>query len=238
MIKHTIYKTTNKLNDKFYIGKHSTNNIHDAYLGSGVALKKAIKKYGIENFEKEILFCFENEQEAFLKEFEIVNAELISNPLCYNLTLGGRGSFFNINKKPMSDETKRKISFSSTGRKKSLETIEKIRQKILGRKHSEEAKQKMRGPFSEEHKANISKSHADVSGEKNPFFGKTHSEETKQKLRNADYTSRRRPNPKHGKCKGKKWFHHKDGKNYMLFENDPKIKELNLSLGRINYKRN
>lgn len=48
-----IYKTTNLVNEKFYVGKDIKNNPN--YLGSGLILKNAINKYGIENFKKEIL---------------------------------------------------------------------------------------------------------------------------------------------------------------------------------------
>ena len=48
-----IYKTTNLINGKIYIGKDSNNN--PDYYGSGTALKKAISKYGKENFKKETL---------------------------------------------------------------------------------------------------------------------------------------------------------------------------------------
>jgi dissimilatory sulfite reductase (desulfoviridin) alpha/beta subunit len=64
---YTIYKTTNLVNGKIYIGKHQTKDPHDNYLGSGKQLGYAIKKYGIENFKKEILFVFDNEAEMNVK---------------------------------------------------------------------------------------------------------------------------------------------------------------------------
>jgi len=45
-----IYKTTNKINNKFYVGYDTKNN--PKYLGSGLLLKRAIEKYGQENFKK------------------------------------------------------------------------------------------------------------------------------------------------------------------------------------------
>ena len=86
---YTVYKITNTINGKYYIGKHQTNNLNDGYMGSGKILKHAIKKYGIENFIKEILFVFDNEQEMNDKEKELV----VVSEETYNLINGGIGGF-------------------------------------------------------------------------------------------------------------------------------------------------
>ena len=72
---YTIYKIINLINGKFYIGAHKTKNINDNYMGSGIGITRAIKKYGIENFDKEILYVLESEEEMYALEKEIVNEE-------------------------------------------------------------------------------------------------------------------------------------------------------------------
>ena len=83
------YKITNNINGCFYYGIHSTNDLDDGYMGSGKRLKKAYKKYGVENFTKEILKYFDTLKELNDYEAEIVNEEMINNPCCYNMSLGG-----------------------------------------------------------------------------------------------------------------------------------------------------
>ena len=87
-VKYVVYKTTNKVNGKFYIGYHKTDNINDNYLGSGVILKKAINKYGASNFSKEILKVFNSSKAALSYERKMVNHE---DPLSYNMVEGGGG---------------------------------------------------------------------------------------------------------------------------------------------------
>lgn len=78
-----IYLTTNRVNSKKYIGKAITNrkNNHENYLGSGILLKKAIKKYGKENFRKDIIcLCFnkaelEKQEEYFIDLYNAVNRD-------------------------------------------------------------------------------------------------------------------------------------------------------------------
>lgn len=93
---HFIYKTTNCLNRKYYYGAHSTKNIADEYLGSGVALKKAIQKYGKENFYREIIEFCNGEDEMYLKEEKIV-AEHYKKNECYNMNVGGKGGWNYVN---------------------------------------------------------------------------------------------------------------------------------------------
>lgn len=90
---HYFYKITNLINNHFYYGVHNTKNLDDGYIGSGVRLQIAYKKYGIENFKKEILKYFDTKEEAFEYEAEVVNETLINDNNCYNIVKGGKGSF-------------------------------------------------------------------------------------------------------------------------------------------------
>lgn len=84
-----VYRTTNLVNGKEYIGVHSTDNLNDGYIGSGKRLAIAIRKYGIENFKREILEFFSSRNSAFEREAELVNEEYRNDPNTYNLNLGG-----------------------------------------------------------------------------------------------------------------------------------------------------
>lgn len=170
---YLIYKTTNLKNGKIYIGKHTTKNPYDNYMGSGNLIIQAIKKYGIENFTKEILFCFTTEEDAFLKENEIVTQKFIDRDDTYNIAIGGKGitservrgennPMYGVHrygeKNPMYG--RRGENSPNYGKHHTQETRDKISKIKIGKKHSEKARE------------NISKNHADVSGEKNPMYGK------------------------------------------------------------------
>lgn len=86
---YILYKTTNIVNGKCYIGV--SNGKNPFYKGSGTALLEAIKFYGTENFKREILEEFSNEQDAFKREAEIVNETFIKRRDTYNIKVGGKG---------------------------------------------------------------------------------------------------------------------------------------------------
>jgi len=102
---YIVYKTINLVNNKFYIGKHCQDldpYQFDGYFGSGTQIKYAIKKYGKENFIRETLFVFDNEEDCLLKEEEMIFPHL-ENPYCYNMKPGGTGGFEHINSIPKED---------------------------------------------------------------------------------------------------------------------------------------
>lgn len=91
---YTVYKVTNLVNGKSYVGKHQTTNLDDDYMGSGKLIIRAIKKYGIHNFKKAILFVFDNETDMNNKERELVTISESS----YNLCDGGKGGWGYVNR--------------------------------------------------------------------------------------------------------------------------------------------
>lgn len=146
---HTVYKTTNLINNKIYIGIHSTKEIYDNYIGSGKALLEAVKKYGKENFKKDILYVFKTRIQALKKEKELVCSEFIKLKDNYNLIIGG-GSYeefkrevcskymakigrkggLNNKGKPKSEEHRRKMSKPKSGSTRKGIPIPKYRWKI------------------------------------------------------------------------------------------------------------
>lgn len=103
-MKYIVYKTTNLINNKIYVGVHKTENpeIFDGYIGCGAyinkpssyvnskyCLHKALLKYGVDNFVRTTIKIFDNKEDAFKLESEIVNEEFVKNENTYNMTLGG-----------------------------------------------------------------------------------------------------------------------------------------------------
>lgn len=196
-----IYKTTNLINGKFYIGQDYNNN--PDYLGSGKLLKRAIKKYGQENFIKEVIEICDSKEQLNEREIFWIN-ETNAKTLGYNIADGGHGG------NTYTEETKKRVSEMLKGREVSKETVEKrleTRSKNPEKyKLSEERKIQIgnfhRGKIiSEQQKRLVSEKMKtfdnfspeflemqkgeNKSEEKNPMWGKRHTIETRKKMSEA-----------------------------------------------------
>ena len=134
-----IYKTTNLLNGKFYIGKRVYRKKDDDwYLGSGVYLNRAIKKYGRINFKKEIIEWCNNKKHLSEREiYWISYFNSTNSKIGYNLSLGGDGG--NVGK-----EAYIKISNKLKGKKKPKEFGEKVSKALKGKPKTKEHNEKVR----------------------------------------------------------------------------------------------
>lgn len=108
--KYIVYQTTNRVNNKRYIGVHKCQDYDDKYLGSGTNLKKAITKYGIDKFYRMILFVYDNADEAFEKEEELVTDEIVESRDYYNISTGDREIGVDTSIKVICHQTKEEFS--------------------------------------------------------------------------------------------------------------------------------
>lgn len=183
-----LYKITNLINGKIYVGVHQTKNLDDGYLGSGSHICSSIKKYGKENFHKEILEFFHDAKSMFTKEREIVNEEFLKRVDVYNKVLGGQGGSpegngFTFKGRSHSDETKNRLSSKASEYKHSDETKEKMKRNHASKRNPEEfsalISSKMKNKSkSVEHKEKISialknrNKEKVLNGENHPLYGK------------------------------------------------------------------
>lgn len=149
---HTVYIVFNLLNGSFYIGYHSTTNKDDDYLGSGVRIQNAVRKYKKSNFKKFVVFV--SEEARFALEVERVLIErFLGDKRCYNIVPGGLGG-------------------SGAGRLGAIATNQKYPREVRAqwlknRKASPEFKEKLKRLHGSGHKF---------------FHGEKHSEETKMMM--------------------------------------------------------
>lgn len=146
-----IYCTTNLINDKKYIGQH--NGKKNYYLGSGKTILKAIKKYGKNNFKKEILCnCNSIEELNIMEDYYIEYYNARESDLFYNIGKGGSNPLIGLGRKKgykVTNETKEKLRIAHTGKKLSKEHCIKIGLNKKGKsffkdkKHSIESKIKI-----------------------------------------------------------------------------------------------
>jgi len=190
-----IYKATNLINGKFYIGQTTKSLEHRMYQHKLSAKEgkyvfaRAIKKYGFENFKFEILCKCETIEELNNKEIEFIKRLKSTNrDIGYNMTVGGSGCGSGEDNpsfgKKRSDEFKIKVSKALTGRPVSKETKEKLRIANSGRRVSDEAKVKMSTAHTGRKKSEETRIKMGLArtGEKHPRFGKKISEETRNKM--------------------------------------------------------
>jgi hypothetical protein len=174
-----LYRTTNLVNSKIYVGVHKLSNTSKSkcYIGSGDALQLAVKRYGRKNFVRITLAKFSCSDDAYFAEAEMVTEDFVKREDTYNISLGGRGGV-NLTEemkakmraskkgqqtrlgKKHTEETKSKLRAASTGRIVSEETRWKISLAGKGRKHTNETKAKMseiakNRPFTDEMKDRI-----------------------------------------------------------------------------------
>ena len=162
---HFIYKTTNLLSGKYYIGMHSTDNLDDGYMGSGKRLRYSINKYGKDNHKVEILEFVDTRELLKLREEEIVNLNEIAKIDCINLKVGGSGGF---------SSEEHMIKFIKSGSEAGV--------KILKEKHKNS---KFKEKWCESRKIaweNLSEIKKEELIKHLDWEGKNHSEETKKKM--------------------------------------------------------
>lgn len=178
-----IYKTTNLINGKIYVGLHRKSEFDNNYIGSGTILKQAIRKYGVDNFTCEVIEWCETSDELSEREiYWIDKLNCLDSEVGYNLHEGGGqppifigeehpnwGNKFGLKGENHPNWGKRGELSYLYGTSHSEETKNKISESNKGKVFSEETKQKM----------SESKKEAYI-GKGNPFYGKEHTDETKE----------------------------------------------------------
>lgn len=177
-----IYITTNNINNKKYIGQRKFSPRWESYLGSGIAFKKALEKYGRENFSREIITYADSKEE--LNELEIYYIKkhnAVEDTNYYNLIYGGGTTagykFSEEAKKNQSDRMKGKNN-TFYGKFHSDETKDKISKKNSGRCPSNETREKMGDARRGEANPNYG-----VTGENHYLYGTHRSEDIKKRIK-------------------------------------------------------
>jgi group I intron endonuclease len=128
-----VYIIINNINGKKYVGSSRKSQIDENYYGSGKLIKNALKKYGKENFTRDILWQGEGNARD-VESYWLEYFDASSNPMFYNMTNDARGG--DLHK----EDTKRTVSEKLTGRKLSKEICMKISQKKKGSTTSKKGK--------------------------------------------------------------------------------------------------
>lgn len=146
---YIIYKITNLVNGKIYIGKHRCDRLDDDYFGSGKLLQLAIAKYGIENFVFHLEIDLKSAEEMDLLEEMVVNKEFLERDDVYNISRGGTNPCMYGDKNPFYGKTHSKEFCERTSRRfKGTKLTQDHKDKIsLSIKHNVEEHPELREKF-------------------------------------------------------------------------------------------
>lgn len=259
-----VYQITNLVNGKIYVGKHKSDKHpnENGYYGSGKQISAAIKKYGIENFKKEVLHFCSSMKEMSDKEAEIVTEDFVKRKDTYNMHKGGPGGWEHINVDP---DKRKEVSIQVSKRVKELKLggtqhwSDETWKKVRSTSWSELIKQGKFNPDTwahlteEEKQARRENISTKVSGKGNGAYGtKIYIDEkhigdlppssilNKQRYKPGEQPEgwipvkewRDRRKNKKANAYGRHWYNDSQ-RNYYLYPTDAKIVELQLTKGRL-----
>ena len=213
---YAVYKITNLINKKIYVGVHKTKHLDDDYMGSGKLIKRSIEKYGVEHFEKEYIEIFNNSEQMFAMESEIVNESFLKRSDTYNLKVGGFGGWDYLNNPELFDNP----------------THSKEHMKLMNKAGSKKGSDKLKWlstndkDWVEKHSKSISNVlNEHYKNNHGNFTGKQHTDETKQKMsEKAKIHSRGKGNSQYGTC----WIHSLEEKCSKKIQKNDLINWINI----------
>lgn len=167
-VAHYLYRITHIESGRFYVGVRSCagDPEGDSYLGSGLWIKRAVRKYGREAFSREVLSTHSTREEALEAEHRLVDEEMLADELCMNMRRGGKGGSMPGEENPF------------YGKKHGERFREFHRERMSGEKNPN-----WRGKAATpEAREKMSRSR---SGENNVWYGKKLSEEHRKKMSEA-----------------------------------------------------
>ena len=196
------YMVTNNINGKVYVGSHSWDGegLDPNYYGSGTAITAAVRKYGKENFQVEVLYYYDTIEECRADEERILTEYNVRDcPHSYNIKNGAigwtsediTGENNPMYGKHLSAEHRKKLSQANKGEKHPFygkhhtdATRQKMSQSSKGENNPMYGKRGKDSPWYGKHHTDESRKKMSKAqkGEKNPMYGRTHTENTRNKI--------------------------------------------------------
>lgn len=148
-----VYKITNNITGKIYVGKREKPFLDCNYWGSGKHISNSIKKYGVDNFSRDVLGWYCDKQSLCEAEQRFIKELNATDPsIGYNIADGGQGGSGKHSDewkkahsgsgngrygRPVSDDTRAKISKANKGKVRSQEVKDKMSASLTGKKKPE-----------------------------------------------------------------------------------------------------